>query len=170
MLRFARATLPAREAARSSTCVWHNLLQAFVVEAQTSSWQTAEVSALARQGLLPKLDVVLLVNHFLKSQLKLKPKLPQRRPALIEKVKAVLPRPAGKQQRKYASLLQGTLSFVAMQVGGMPDGAHAPFKEYAVDAVTARMQPVRPTRRPFCTNAFSIVAAASQCIGKTDGS
>lgn len=120
-------------------------VQAFVVEAQTTSWQTAEISALGRQGLLPKLDVVLLVNHFLKTQVRLKPTLPQRRPAMVEQLRSVLPRLAGKQQQEYASLLQGTLSFVAMQVGGMPDGAHAPFKEYAVDAVTARMLPVCPS-------------------------
>lgn len=107
-------------------------------------WQSAEVSPVGRQGLLPKLDVVLLVNHFLRSQLRLHTRLPQRRLALLEQLKAVLPPPADKQQQQYMALLEGTASFVAMQAGGMPDGAHAAFKEYAVDAITARMVSVRP--------------------------
>eukprot|EP00892_Ulva_mutabilis_P006819 jgi/Ulvmu1/4509/UM002_0235.1 len=138
-LALGRAALDAAAIGKSVKA--GRLQQAFVIEAQTTSWQTVEVSAMGRQGLLPKLDVVLLINFFLNSQVKLKPKLPQRRPELVERLKALLPKPANKQQRQYASLLQGTLSFVAMQVGGRPDGAHAPFKEYAVDAVTARVLP-----------------------------
>lgn len=115
-----------------------------MVEAQSGMWQAAEVSLIGRQGLLPKLDVMLLVNHFLRLQLRLNTHLPQHRPALLEQLKAALPPPATKEQQQYLALLEGTVSFVAMQVGGMADGAHAAFKEYAVDAVTARLLPVRP--------------------------
>lgn len=114
-------------------------LQAIVVEAQDTQWQAAEVSPVGRQGLLPKLDVVLLVNHFLRTQLGLSAGLPSRKPALLEQVKSLLPPPATSEQKKYVDLLEGTLGFVTLQVGGMPDGAHAAFKDYAVDAVTARL-------------------------------
>lgn len=147
----AEQTITVRSAqttAMHSSIVGHSHsaadMQAVVVEAQGAAWYAAEVSAVGRQGLLPKLDVVLLVNHFLRGQLRLHTRLPRRRPALLEQLKAALPPPAIKQQQRYLALLDGMASFMAMQVGGLPDGAHAAFKEYAVDAVTARMLSVRP--------------------------
>lgn len=119
-----------------------------------------EVSGMGFNGLLPKLDFFMLAEYFFRMDARAQIKVPWRPTPLLSAVRFVLNwskealndlpsswaayGPVKEVQKqlgtgKYRDQLLGTLSFLGMQVGGNPDGAHAAFKDYAVDAVTARV-------------------------------
>lgn len=95
-----------------------------------------EVSGVGFHGLLPKLDFFMLAEHFFRIDGRSQIRLPWRMTPLLSAVQAGL---SQLDTGKYGDKLLGMLSFLGMQVGGNPDGAHAAFKDYAVDAVTARV-------------------------------
>ena len=119
-------------------------LQALVLEIQSMASKAAggaaeapvEVSGVGFHGLLPKLDFFMLAEYFFRIDAKMSVQLPWRPTPLLRAVKAGL---SNVNSGKYGDKLLGMLSFLGMQVGGNPDGAHAAFKDYAVDAVTARI-------------------------------
>jgi hypothetical protein len=121
-------------------------MQALVVEIQrleqgnNDTWEGVELSGVGTQGLLPKLDLWMLPAHFFPLDAGAKVSLPYRRTPLLDTVQAALPR---ERLDGFRQPLLGMLSFLGMQLGGNPDGAHAAFKGYAVDAVTARLGTVR---------------------------
>ena len=95
-----------------------------------------EVSGVGAHGLLPKLDFFMLAEYFFRVEARVPVQLPWRPTPLLSAVKAGLSKV---DSGKYGGKLLGMLSFLGMQVGGNPDGAHAAFKDHAVDAVTVRV-------------------------------
>lgn len=119
-------------------------LQALVLEIQSMDFRTGdskigapvEISGVGFHGLLPKLDFFMLAEYFFRIDARAKVQLPWRPTPLLQAVQTGLSKV---DTGKYGDKLLGMLSFLGMQVGGNPDGAHAAFKDYAVDAVTARI-------------------------------
>lgn len=111
-------------------------------------WDRVEVTGEGFDGQLPKLDLFLLAAHTFHRIAPSPPALPG--PTHFTLDHFTLPPPLqtflqtqlNQLSRAHRSLLDALVrlaAFVGRQALGKPTGAHAPFKDFFVDAVTVRL-------------------------------
>lgn len=118
-----------------------------MLELLTGDVAALEISTIGTDGLLPKLDLYLLIDFYFRrfgrSALSLPgPRSPRDllppswEPTVVPWLQAVSRHFPGSEA--YLDKLTALLRFVAQQASGVPDGTHAVCKQWGLDAVTAR--------------------------------